>query len=256
MNNKYVAAIVDDESLARRRLRQVLEDHPDFEIVGECGTAEEASRLLHERSVDALFLDIQMPGLDGMRLLETLGDRAPAVVFVTAFEGYAVKAFEVEAIDYLLKPFDRGRFATTMNRLRKHLGQTPDNVPEERLSKLLESMKQREGSSQRLAIKNGGQIVFVPIRDIDWIEAADNYVCIHCGNETHVARETMNAMEGRLNPHEFVRIHRSTIVNIDRIERLQPWFRGDYLVLMRGGKKLTMSRTYREKLQDTLLKTL
>lgn len=253
--NKYGALIVDDETLARLRLRQVLADHPDFEVVAECGAAEEAVAVLKSQRPDVVFLDIQMPGLNGLSLLDQLGDTAPAIVFVTAYEGYAVKAFEVEAVDYLLKPFDRARFAAAMNRVRKQLTQTPDPVADERLTRLLEGLRPKE-NSQRLAIKNGGQIVFVPVREIDWIEAADNYVCIHCGPETHVARETMNAMETRLDPGEFVRIHRSTIVNIDRIERLQPWFRGDYLVLMRGGKKLTMSRTYREKLQDTLLKTL
>lgn len=253
--NKYSAMIVDDESLARLRIRQVLADHPDFEVVAEYGTAEEAAKALQNRPVDALFLDIQMPGLNGLKLLEGLGEARPEVVFVTAYEGFAVKAFEVEAVDYLLKPFDRERFSAAMHRLRRTLSQTPDSPPDERLTRLLEGLRPRD-NTQRLAIKNGGQIVFVSVRDIDWVEAADNYVCIHCGTDTHVARETMNAMEARLHPGEFVRIHRSTIVNIDRIERLQPWFRGDYLVLLRDGKKLTMSRTYREKLQDTLLKTL
>ena len=256
----YSALIVDDELLARRRIRQVLEDHPDFKTVAEFGNAEEAMRFLTHQRVDVMFLDIQMPGLDGFSLLQALGtDQLPHVVFVTAYEEYAVKAFEVEAVDYLLKPFDRNRFATALGRVRKQLAQpaaagaTPGT--QAKLSRLIESLAGRE-NPQRLAIKNNGQIVFVNVRDIDWVEAADNYVCIHCGPETHVARETMNAMAERLDAAQFARIHRSTIVNVDRIERLQPWFRGDYLVLLRGGKKLTMSRTYREKLQDTLLRTL
>lgn len=255
MNKTYTAIVVDDELLARRRVRQVLEDHPDFQALGEFANAEDALRFLANSAADVMFLDVQMPGIDGFQLLQALEPkRMPVVVFVTAHDEYAVRAFEVDAIDYLLKPFDRTRFAVTLSRVRKQLDQpAPDHGP--RLSRLLETLSQRD-TTQRLAIKNNGQIVFVSVKDIDWVEAADNYVCIHAGHDTHIARETMNAMEERLESGQFVRIHRSTIVNVDRIERLQPWFRGDYLVLLRGGQKLTMSRTYREKLQDTLLRTL
>lgn len=250
----FTAIIVDDEILARRRLRQVLDDHADFQTLADFATAGEAMHFLAHQRADVMFLDIQMPGLDGFSLLQALDPaRLPHVVFVTAYEEYAVKAFEVEAVDYLLKPFDRARFATALNRVRKQLAQ-PEPTGD-KLSRLIETLAFRD-TAQRLAIKNNGQIVFVNVKDIDWVEAADNYVCIHCGPETHIARETMNAMAERLDPGQFIRIHRSTIVNLDRVDRLQPWFRGDYLVLLRGGKKLTMSRTYREKLQDTLLRTL
>ncbi|HBY64304.1 MAG TPA: DNA-binding response regulator, partial [Solibacterales bacterium] len=195
----------------------------------------------------------QMPEMDGFELLARLDLNAcPLVVFVTAYDDYALKAFEFHAFDYLLKPFDRLRFDKTMERALARLQPAMAGQVDERLLALLTEMQTRRGDMERLAVKNGGRVMFVRTEEIDWIEAADNYVCLHVGTETHLLRETMNAIESRLDPKRFLRIHRSTIVNLDRIKELQPWFRGDYMVILRTGAKLTLSRSYRDKLKDIL----
>jgi len=248
------AVIIDDERLARRRIRRLLVGEPDIDVLGESATPQQAIALLKERAPDLLFLDIQMPGLNGFEILEAIGEnKIPAVIFVTAFEEYAVRAFEVHAVDYLLKPFDRRRFQCAIERAREHLRQLNGSGTSRQLVDLLQTLSPKAPSSGRLAVRNGGHVVLVKTDTIDWIEAADNYVCLHCGTETHVLRETMNSLETRLDRDRFLRIHRSTIVNVDRIKELQPWFRGDYTVLLHDGTQLTLSRTYREKLQTTAL---
>ncbi len=243
--------IVDDERIARNRLRALLTGEPDVEIAGECGNGAEAIEALTESPVDVLFIDIQMPAGDGMDVVRTLTpERMPLVIFVTAYDKYALEAFEVRAFDYLLKPFDRERFQRTLANARAELARerstAPVNPPEPATS-------QNRSRLDRLAIRNKGHVTFVRTENIDWIEAADNYVRLHCGTSNHIVRETMNAIEGRLDPARFVRIHRSTIVNADRIRELQPWFRGDYRVILHDGTELALSRSYRQSVEARLL---
>ncbi len=245
--------IVDDERLARLRLRHLLSNETGFEIVGECANGRETLAFLENNDVDLIFLDVQMPEMDGFAVLDALGpDVMPATVFVTAYDEYAVKAFEVRALDYLLKPFDQARFRKTIERVREHLeGKERPSLRDE-LRTLLEDMKTQRSAGDRFAVRTGGRVRFVRAVEIDWIEAADNYVCLHAGEQTHLLRETMNAIETKLDPSRFLRIHRSAIVNVDRVKELQPLFRGDYTLILDTGAELTLSRNYRDKLFKVL----
>jgi two-component system LytT family response regulator len=253
--DRISAFIVDDERLSRKRIRRLLSLEADIQVLGEYANGPEAVAAIRQRTPDLLFLDIQMPQMDGFSVLESVSStNAPLVIFVTAYQEYAVRAFEVHAFDYLLKPFDRKRFQETVQRARAQLQHLDNGQLTRRLTALVESLNGRRGSTGRIAVKTGGNVVLVRTNSIEWVEAADNYVCLHCGTETHSLRETMNSLEARLDSGRFLRIHRSTIVNIDCIKELQPWFRGDYLVLLHDGTKLTLSRNYRDRLKDTLLK--
>jgi two-component system, LytTR family, response regulator len=252
MAKKIRALVVDDEPLARERIRALLESEPDIEYVGECANGREAITSIEEMEPDLVFLDVQMPVVDGLGVVEAVGaDKMPAVIFVTAYDRYALRAFEVHALDYLLKPFDRQRFQKALQRVRQQLNrdQSVVNV-NERLVALLEESQGGRKPLERLVIKNAGRVFFVKTEEIDWIEAASNYVRLHVGKEAHLLRETMNSLESRMDPQRFLRIHRSTIVNIERIQELQPWFHGDYVVILRDGTQLTLSRGYRQKLQE------
>ena len=249
------ALIVDDERLSRKRIRRLLTTEQDINVVGECGNGEEAIDFMKQRSPDLLFLDVQMPGVDGFGVLERIPrEHAPIVVFVTAFDEYALRAFEVHAFDYLLKPFDRKRFDQTMQRVRTQMGRLRNGDVNQKLFALIQDLNTKRRSTDRIAVRSNGHVVFVKTEEVDWIEAADNYVCLHTGPDNHLLRETMNAIETRLDKDKFLRIHRSTIVNLDRVKELQPWFRGDYLVILQDGTQLTLSRSYREKLQNTPLR--
>lgn len=248
---KIRALIIDDEPLARARLRTLLTDESDMEVVGECGDGLEAVAAIQDLEPDLLFLDVQMPTLDGFGVLEAVEpDKLPSVVFVTAYDRYALRAFEVHALDYLLKPFDRERFHKALERVRAELERTGKAQANQRLLALLEDQKSNRPSLERLLIKTSGRVFFLCTQEIDWIEAAGNYVRLHVGNEAHLLRETMNGLEARLDPSRFLRIHRSTIVNVDRIQELQAWFHGDYIVILRDGRQLTLSRGYRQRVQD------
>ena len=241
--------IVDDEPLARERIRLLLEKEPDLEIVGECSDGHEALAAIRSRSPDLMFLDIQMPELDGFGLLAQLDPgRLPAIIFVTAFDQFALRAFEVHALDYLLKPFDSERFQAAVQRARQWIQRNQAGGLDQRLSALLADLKGVSKAPDRLAVKSGGRVLLLRIEDIDWVEAADNYVNLHLGKESHLLRETMNALEARLASDRFLRISRSTIVNLDRIKELQPMFHGEYAVILRDGTRLTLSRSHREKL--------
>ena len=254
---KIRTLIVDDERLSRKRIRDLLADEEDCDLIGECGNGIDAIESTRRDRPDLLFLDVQMPQMDGFQVLKSISDlNIPAVIFVTAYDEYAVRAFEVHALDYLMKPFDRERFQGALARVRSHLSRVQDGDLNQRLVALLEGLSLRRKPIDRIAIKSGGHVVFVRTQNVDWVEAADNYVCLHCGAETHPMRETMNALEAKLDSGRFIRIHRSTIVNMDRIKELQPWFRGDYLVILHDGTQLTLSRNYRDRLKDTLLKAL
>jgi len=246
--------IVDDEPLARAWLRGLLEDHTDVEVLAECSNGVEAVNRIAALSPDLVFLDVQMPELDGFGVLQTLGDsRPPCLVFVTAFDQFAIRAFELHALDYLLKPFDRERFQMTLDRVRSHLASKEAGALPEKLQALLEAVPQPPvRRADRIAVKDGGAVFFVRIDSIDWIEAYGNYVRLHVGGASHLLLQTMTGMEARLDPEKFLRIHRSTIVNIDRIERLEPLFHGEYSVRLSDGTELTLSRGFRERLQMLL----
>jgi two-component system, LytTR family, response regulator len=216
--------IVDDEPIARRGIRKQLEYASDIEIVGECANGREAVRAIREQSPGLVFLDVQMPEMDGFSVLQSLKmERMPAVIFVTAYDRYALRAFEVNAVDYLLKPFDAERFQTALHRARI---QIQNNDFATRLLGLLETITTRQNCVDRLVIKSSGRIFFLSVEEIDWIEAADNYVRLHVNRDSHLLRETVNGLESKLDPEKFLRIRRSVIVNISRIKELQPLFNG------------------------------
>jgi two-component system LytT family response regulator len=250
MTDRLRVVLVDDEALARARLRRLLAGEEDVEIVGEASSAAEARRLVASERPDLLFLDVQMPGEDGFELLQSLpAAGAPAVVFVTAFDQHALRAFEVHALDYLLKPFDRERLRLALERAREALERRVPGPLDEQLRLMLQELRGEQPHLSRFVIRSVGRIVFVAAADVDWIEAAGNYVRLHIGKESHLLRETMSSLETRLDPRLFARIHRSTIVNIERIRELHHIFHGDYSVLLRDGTRLTLSRGYREQFE-------
>jgi two-component system LytT family response regulator len=243
--------IVDDEVLARERLRQLLQSVPEIEIIGECANGQEAVDAIRQQSPDLIFLDVQMPELDGFGVLAAIdAELAPVVVFVTAHDRFALRAFEVHAVDYLLKPFDRERFQTALRRALEQVRNREGNALARKLTDLLADMKGASKAPERLAVKSGGRVFFVSQSDIDWLEAAHNYVEIHAGKQIHLLRQTLEAIEARLAPGKFVRISRSVIVNTDRIKELQPLFYGEYTVILQNGTQLTLSRRYRDKLSQ------
>ena len=250
---KIKVLVADDEPLARERLSGLLTQEPDIEVVGQARDGEEAVTAIHDDSPDLVFLDVQMPQMSGFDVIEAVGtDKMPLVIFVTAYDQHALKAFQVRALDYLLKPFDRERFKDALSRARKQLERDENGDLGRRLLALVKDLRRDQPKSDRLVVKSGGRLFFLRTDEIDWVEAAGNYVRLHVGPGSHLLRETMNAIEGRLDPEKFFRIHRSRIVNMERIQELQPWLNGEYAVLLRTGTRLTLSRGYREKLQDRL----
>jgi len=245
--------VVDDEPLARTMLREMLRSDPQVVLVGELSNGSEAVQAIRSQPIDLVFLDVQMPELGGFEVLETLGKvPIPHVIFVTAYDQYAVRAFEVHAFDYLLKPFDRERFDVCWQRARSQIMRERNGGVDQRILLLLEELKAGSRYLERLVIKSGGRIYFLETNEIDWIEAEGNYVSVHSGKKSHLLRETISSLESQLDPRKFVRIHRSSIVRIDRIQELQPWFHGEYRVILQNGTQLTLSRNYRDKLQEAL----
>jgi two-component system, LytTR family, response regulator len=242
--------IADDEPLARERLRALLARHGDVQVIGECANGAEAIDAITELHPDLVLLDVEMPRVDGFAVLEALDpDALPAVVFVSAHDQYAVRAFEAHALDYILKPFDEARVDRALHRVRGQLARPPGGTRhiDPRLLSLLEELRDRR-RSDRLVVKTGGRVVFLRTVDIDWVEASGNYVRLHVGGEAHLLRESMKNMERRLDSSTFVRIHRSAIVNVDRIRELEPWFHGEYIVILRDGTRLTSSRVFSDRL--------
>jgi two-component system LytT family response regulator len=245
--------IADDEPLGRARLRMLLAEEPWLEVVAECADGRATIAAIEKFSPELVFLDVQMPGGSGFDVIDAVGaGRMPFVIFVTAFDRYALRAFDVHALDYLLKPFDRDRFRDALARARERIERHSNGDLERRLLALVNDLKPGNQPLERFVIKSSGRVFFLRAEDIEWIEAAGNYVKLHVGAETHVFRETMNSLEARLNPSTFFRIHRSHIVNIERVRELQPWFNGEYVVFLTSGARLTLSRGYREKLQDRI----
>ena len=245
--------IVDDESLARERIRDMLASDPGIEIVAECANGQEAIEAIQRYSPDLVFLDVEMPGIDGFAVLEALpADRIPTVIFVTAYDQYAVRAFEVYALDYLLKPFDQERFDKALKRAKDQIASEQSEALSQRILRAIEDIKTKPVHLERLVIKLNGHVFFMKAEEIDWLEAEGNYVRLHSGKESYLLRDTISALESQLDPKRFIRVHRSAIVNIDRISELQPWFHGEYRIVLREGVQLTLSRTYREKLHELL----
>lgn len=256
--------IVDDEPLARRGLRLRLQKYPQIAIVAECQNGREALAAIAEQQAELLFLDIQMPGLDGFEVVRRLQEEElPIVVFVTAYDHYALEAFEVHALDYVLKPVDEERLDLTVQRVLQRLGQHRIEGEKQRLIELVARLSGRDaatlerlgfagvsgaGGHDRLVIRDGATIHRIPYAEIEWIDAAGDYMCVHVRGTTHITRATMNELEAELDPHRFARIHRSTLVNVDRVQSVSPLENGKYQILLDGGQKLTMSRSYREQL--------
>jgi two-component system LytT family response regulator len=234
---KIRAMVVDDEPLARSNLRVLLQDDSAIDLIGECGSGAEALTAIREKNPDLLFLDIQMPECDGFDVLEMLGGKLPrAIVFVTAYDQFALRAFEAGALDYLLKPFDKARFCRALERAKEKLAHR--QIPAMPMD--------------RIAIKGTGQVSFVKISEIDWIEAADYYTCLHVGTKTHLLRRSMSELDQELDPALFCRIHRSSIVNVARVEGLKLNPEGEYEVVLKHGIRLRLSRRYRKLVQERL----
>ena len=260
MSTKIKTLIIDDEPLARRNIRLLLEKDPQIEILEECRNGREAVKAINTHSPDLIFLDIQMPEMDGFDVLARVGpEHIQAIIFVTAFDQYALKAFDVHALDYLLKPFDDERFAHALERAKTQIeAREIDRLSKRLLALLEERESERTGAREqtnyltRLMIKVAGRVTLLKVEDIDYVEADGNYAKLHVGKKSHLLREKMNDLEGRLDPAKFVRIHRSVIVNLDRIKEMHPHFNGDYIVVLQDGQKLRLSRSRRENLEARL----
>lgn len=249
--------IVDDEPLARKMVRGMLRNHTGIEIIGECENGPEAINAIITTKPDIVFLDVQMPEMDGFAVIEACqAEFLPLIIFVTAYDQYAVRAFEVSALDYLLKPYDQERFENALERACQQVRSGGGGHFNERVLALLEQNQARATFLERLIIKSEGRIFFLRTDEIEWIEAEGNYVLLHVGQKKHLFREAISNLESRLNPRKFQRIQRSAIVNIDYIRELQPWFRGDYRVILRDGTELKLSHRYRENLDKYLGGTL
>lgn len=241
------ALIVDDEPVARRGIRHRLRNEADVEVVGECGDGASAIDAIAELAPDLVFLDIQMPELGGFDVIDAIGiANMPAVIFVTAYDEHALRAFDVHAVDYVLKPIDRERFRTALDRARQRLSQKGDDLRASLAAALGDLGRAPRPYSKRLAIKSDGRVTLVDVHEVDRVEAAGNYVEIHVGPRHHLLRETMTSLEARLDPEHFVRVSRSSIVNSGRVRELQPTFNGDFVVVLRDGTKVSGSRRYRE----------
>ncbi len=245
---KIKTLIVDDEPLARDRVKRFLRDVSDIRVIGECGNGVEAIEAIKEHKPDLVFLDIQMPEKNGFEVVKALDPKTmPSVIFVTAYDQYALQAFDVHALDYLLKPFNRERLQRAVAHARDQIEHKSLGNIDERLASLIADIRGEKKYLERLVVKSVGRVFFLKTDEIDWIEAAGNYVKLHTGKESHMIRETMNGLEAKLNPEKFLRIHRSTVVHIDRIKELHPMFSGDYAVILRNGTELALSRNYRER---------
>jgi two-component system LytT family response regulator len=243
--------IVDDEPLARQRVRHLLENEQDIDSLAEARNGAEAIEKIEAERPDLVFLDVQMPEIDGFDVIEAVGnEHFPNVIFTTAYDQYALKAFDVNAVDYLLKPVDPDRFHRALDRVRHQDHRNKDLKTE--LLGLLQSLPTRPKYLDRLVVRTGGRIAFVRTEELDCIEAYGNYLRLCLSSEEHLIRMTLSAIDSRLDPSRFVRIHRSTIVNVDRVKELQSTFHGEYLVLLHSGKRLTLSRGYRDRLQSIL----
>lgn len=281
--NKIKTLVIDDEPAARRGIRALLDRDPDVQVIGEAASGTEAVTKIRAERPDLVFLDVQMPEMSGFRVLESLGDcPAPAVIFVTAYDQHALQAFEVNAVDYLLKPYDDDRFWAAVRRAKAEIVRRQTDLLGHKLNNLLSYLQNATPGDapvapaaasapapasaggpasetitrDRILLKAGGEIYFLKAEEIDWIEAEGDYMKFHAGGRVHLLRETMGNLEERLDAKRFIRIHRSTIVNIDRVKKLSPSFAGEYAVILHDGTKLRLSRGYHERLQELMRNTL
>jgi two-component system LytT family response regulator len=266
LNRKIRALVVDDELLAHKALKAMLIDDPEIEVIAECRNGREAIKAIRELSPDVVFLDIQMPEMDGFQVIEEVGvERMPVTVFVTAYDKHALRAFEAHALDYLLKPFDHERFNAALQRAKTLVRQQTIGKISDSLLAVLNNIKPKSGELpfeperaaqkhpiDRVAIKASGCVYFLKVHEIDWVESAGDYLSLHCTRGSHLIRETMEKFHAKLDTQKFLRIHRSTIVNIERVKEIRPYFKGDYVITLTSGKRLKSSRSYRQDLQALL----
>ena len=241
--------VVDDEPIARHAIVRLLRNDPDIELAGECGDGASAVQAIRHHSPDLVFLDVQMPAITGIEVVSTIGAaRMPAIVFVTAYEQYAVRAFEANAVDYLVKPFSRERFADSLSRVKQRLAarDSDGELSSARILQALQALRQRDNYLERVPVRIDEHIVFVDVDDIVWIKASGNTVLLHLADRVHELRETMTALSARLDPRHFARVHRSAIINVRRVQAIHPWFNGYHVVTMDTGQKLRMSRYQHE----------
>jgi two-component system LytT family response regulator len=255
--SKIRVVIVDDESPARRKIQRFLSGEPEFEVIAEASSGLQAAEIINQETPDLIFLDVQMPGMNGFQVIEALTVQPlPQVVFTTAFDQFALRAFEVHALDYLLKPFEQARFKSVLELAKQRIAQQNHNELTETLTRLLDELRERPKFAERLLVNTGQRAILLPVAQIDWIEAAKNYVNLHVGKETYLMRGTLDGLQQKLNPAQFVRVNRSTIVNLESIKELQPWFHGEYRIILTDGKELSWSRRFMDQAEDLILKRL
>lgn len=254
MNGNLIKVlVVDDEPLARALIIELLKGFEEFQIIGECSNGKEAFKFIKRNSPDLVFLDVQMPEMDGFAVLEEIRDETlPTIIFVTAYDQYAIRAFDFHAVDYLLKPFSQTRFEKALLHAKERILEHPpsDDITRRQISSLLENYQNKAAPLKRLFLKDQGKIVLLDPETINWIEADDKYVRFHTSEKKYLIRQTLNAVEAELDPQVFARVHRSYIVNLTRISELHPMFNGEYVLILNNGTKLTLSRNYRERFFD------
>jgi two-component system LytT family response regulator len=247
------AIIVDDEELARSRLKHLLKAEADIEVAAECKDGRKAVEAILASKPDLLFLDVQMPEMDGFEVLKAISDeQRPTVIFVTAYDQYALRAFDTHALDYLLKPFNRARFRKALQRARLHIARENRDQVDHRLAALLKEVRAESKYLERLVIRSAGRVTFLRADDVERFEGCANYVRLHAGKETHLMREKLSALEEKLDPKKFIRIHRSSIVKIDQVKELRSTGDGDHVVILHDGSRLSLSRGYRERFRQAL----
>lgn len=251
--NRIKVLIVDDEPLARALIAELLKKFPEFQVVGEYSDGKSALKALKRKSPDLLFLDVQMPGMSGLSVLEELNDTGlPEIIFVTAYDQYAIRAFDFHAVDYLLKPFSQSRFEKALLRAKERISESSrgSSIARQQISSLLENYQNKVAPLKRLFLKDRGKIVLLDPETVNWIEADDKYVRFYTSAKKYLIRQTLNAVEAELDPMVFARVHRSSIVNLTRIMELHPMFNGEYVLILIDGTKLTLSRNYRDRFFD------
>jgi len=254
---KVRALVADDELLARKFIRRMLKQDAEVEIVAECSNGAEAVATIRKEKPDLVFLDVQMPEMNGFAVLDAVRlDHLPEIIFTTAYESYAIRAFELHALDYLLKPFDQVRFKAALKYAKERFHSQQDDEKQIQIGTLLESIRAQREYLDRIIIRADGRITFLHTREIDWIEADDKYVHLHTGKSAKMVRQTLTAIESQLDPKKFVRVHRSAMVNVDRVKELQPLFNGEHSLILESGTRLTVSRKYKDKLFEILGKPL
>jgi two-component system LytT family response regulator len=245
--------IADDELLARKFIRRMLKQDSEVEIVAECSNGAEVVAVIRKEKPDLVFLDVQMPEMNGFAVLDAVKlDHLPEIIFTTAYEAYAIRAFELHALDYLLKPFDQLRFKAALRYAKERFHSQQDEDKRLQIGMLLESIRAQQQYLDRVIIRANGRITFLQTREIDWLEADDKYLHLHTSNGTRMVRQTLAAMESQLDPKKFLRVHRSTMVNVDKIKELQPLFNGEHSLVLEDGTRLTLTRKYKEKLFELL----